>query len=158
MLTMILLIFATLITTPSNLLGGSADTDGVPPKNHPQQPGATLTGKATYYPSVLNGHKTANGETYRSTGHTAASNKLPLGTDVKVTNLKTGKSTQVKINDRGPALGDHRIDLSKGAANQIGLTRHDGTAPVKIKVMRKPTNEDSRASPSSTSNSMETSH
>jgi rare lipoprotein A len=155
MLTTILLIFATLIITPSNSPGGSADTDGVPPKNHHRQPSAILTGKASYYPSGLSGRKTASGEKYRSTGHTAASNRLPLGTDVKVINLKTGKSTQVKINDRGPALGNHRIDLSKEAAKQIGLTRREGTAPVEIKIIRKPPNHNSGVSPSSMSNSME---
>jgi len=158
MLTTILLIFAILIMAPANVLGGSSDTVDVQPKNHRQQPGAVLTGKASYYPSTLSGHKTASGERYRSTGQTAASNTLPLGTDVKVVNQKTGKSTQVKINDRGPALGDHRIDLSKQAANQIGLMRQQGTAPVKIKVIRKPTNDNTGANPSSVSNSMEPHH
>jgi rare lipoprotein A len=96
--------------------------------------GETLTGKATYYPSRLNGHKTSSGETFRQNENTAASNKLPLGTDVKVTNLKNGKSADVTVTDRGAKLGNHKIDLSKKAANEIGLTRKEGTAPVKIKV------------------------
>ncbi|MGA2409975.1 MAG: septal ring lytic transglycosylase RlpA family protein [Candidatus Binataceae bacterium] len=98
-------------------------------------PGETLTGKATYYPSRLNGHKTSSGETFRQNENTAASNKLPIGTEVKVTNLKSGKSTDVRVTDRGTKLGNHKIDLSKKAANEIGLNRKEGTTPVKIKVM-----------------------
>ena len=101
-------------------------------------PGKTLIGKATIYPNRLNGHKTASGGTFNQSDHTAASNKLPLGTDVKVTSLRTGKSTNVKLIDRGPALGGHRIDLSKKAAREIGLTRKEGTVAVKIKVTRTP--------------------
>jgi rare lipoprotein A len=78
--------------------GGSTSSGNV-------TPGKTLTGKATYYPDRLNGHKTARGETFHQSAHTAASNKLPLGTTAKVTNLKTGKSTDVIVTDRGPALG-----------------------------------------------------
>src|SRR3984893_2189737 len=96
--------------------------------------GETLTGKATYYPSRLNGHKTSSGEVFRQNENTAASNKLPLGTDVKVINLKNGKSADVTVTDHGAKLGNHKIDLSKKAANEIGLTRKEGTVPVKIKV------------------------
>jgi rare lipoprotein A len=97
-------------------------------------PGKNFLGKATIYPNRLDGHKTASGETFHQSDHTAASNKLPLGTEVKVTSLRTGKSTNVTLIDRGPALGGHRIDLSKKAAREIGLTRKKGTVPVKIKV------------------------
>jgi rare lipoprotein A (peptidoglycan hydrolase) len=101
-------------------------------------PGETLKGKATYYPNSLNGHKTSSGETFHQNGSTAASNKLPLGTKVKVTNLETGKSTDVKVTDRGPGLGKHKIDLSKKAANEIGLTHKEGKVPVRIKVTQPP--------------------
>ena len=84
--------------------------------------GETLTGKATYYPNRLNGHRTSSGGTFRQNGNTAASNKLPVGTHVKVTNLKNGKSADVTVTDRGAKLGNHKIDLSKKAANEIGLT------------------------------------
>jgi rare lipoprotein A len=158
LLTMTLLMLAALVIMPSNSLGDSARAVGAPRKSHHQRPSAILTGKATYYPNVLSGHKTASGETFRLTGHTAASNRLPLGTDVTVTNLKNGRSTQVKVNDRGPALGNHRIDLSKKPANQIGLTRKEGTAPVTIEVMRQPANRTGRTSPSSATNSTEALH
>jgi hypothetical protein len=78
-------------------------------------PGKTLTGKATYYSDRLNGHETAKGDTFHQSAHTAASNKLPLGTTAKVTNLKTGKSTDVTVTDRGPALGQLKLrDLGHG--------------------------------------------
>lgn len=101
-------------------------------------PGKTLSGKATYYPNRLNGRPTASGDTFHQSHRTAASNKLPLGTTVKVTNIKTGKSTDVTITDRGPALGRRKVDLSKKAAKDIGLTRKEGTAPVKIEVTAPP--------------------
>jgi rare lipoprotein A len=102
------------------------------------QSGQTLTGKATYYPNSLNGHKTSSGQAFHQSGHTAASNRLPLGTHVTVTNPKSGKSTDVKITDRGPKLGNHKIDLSKKAASEIGLTHKEGTVPVKIKIANDP--------------------
>jgi hypothetical protein len=78
-------------------------------------PGKTLIGKATYYSDRLNGHETARGDTFHQSAHTAASNKLPLGTTAKVTNLKTGKSTDVTVTDRGPALGQLKLrDLGHG--------------------------------------------
>lgn len=104
------------------------------------KPGETLTGKATLYPNSLNGRETASGDIFHQSGHTAASNKLPLGTHVKVTNLKNGKSTKVTTNDHGPALGSHKIDLSKRAAEDIGLTGKQGKVPVEIKVIRPPNN------------------
>ena len=119
------------------------------------QPGETLRGKATYYPSSLNGHKTSSGQTFHQNGNTAASNKLPLGTDVRVTNLENGKSTDVTLTDREPKLGNHKIDLSKKAANEIGLTQKEGTVPVKIKVTRTP---DGRTVPSPSTNSAVNAH
>ncbi|GEM_PF-2173788 len=96
--------------------------------------GKTLTGAATVYPDLLNGHKTTSGETFHQTGHTAASNSIPLQSRVKVTNLENGKSTDVKVNDRGPKLGKHKIDLSKKAAHEIGLTAKQGKVPVAVQV------------------------
>ena len=153
-----LLVIAALITVPSNSLAASDSTMDTAPKSHDQQPSAVQTGKATYYPNALSGHKTASGETFHLTGKTAASNKLPLGTHAKVTNLENGRSTHVKVNDRGPALGNHRIDLSKKAAHEIGLTRKEGTAPVKIDVTRKPASRNGPTSPSAVSDSTEALH
>ena len=60
-----------------------------------------------------------------------------------MTNLKNGKSADVTVTDHGAKLGNHKVDLSKKAANEIGLTHKEGTVPVKIKVTR--TAEESRA-------------
>ena len=74
---------------------------------------------ATQYSSGLG---TASGEAFRPDRLTAAHRKLPFGTRVKVTNPRTGATTIVKINDRGPFTRGRDIDLSRGAARAIGLT------------------------------------
>ncbi|MGD0024699.1 MAG: septal ring lytic transglycosylase RlpA family protein [Xanthobacteraceae bacterium] len=74
---------------------------------------------ATQYSSGL---RTASGQPFRSDGLTAAHRKLPFGTRVKLTTPRTGASTMVTINDRGPSTRDRDIDLSRGAARAIGLT------------------------------------
>lgn len=139
-LAIVIIALAIVFATTFNCVAASGgDVDRQPSTAARVVPGKTLTGKATIYPNVCNGRETASGETFHQTDHTAASNKLPLGTDVKVTNLKTGKTTAVTVTDRGPALGTRRIDLSKKAAKEIGLTPKQGIAPVKIKVMHTPT-------------------
>lgn len=73
--------------------------------------------KATYYSDKFNGKRTATGEVFKQTKLTAAHNKIPLGTIVKVTNINNGKSVMVIVNDRGgKKLG---IDLSKSAMKEI---------------------------------------
>jgi rare lipoprotein A len=74
---------------------------------------------ATQYSS---GSGTASGQPFRSGGLTAAHKTLPFGTRVKLTNPRTGASTVVVINDRGPFIRGRDIDLSQGAARAIGLT------------------------------------
>ena len=88
-------------------------------------------GLASWYGRALDRHRTANGEIFDSEKLTAASNSLPMGTRVKVTNLKTGLWVIVKINDRGVLSAGRVIDLSKAAAEQIGLLRM-GVAPVSL--------------------------
>jgi len=126
------------ILTPPRSFAESGGSAGDSSSQRNVAPGQTINGKATYYPNRLNGHKTASGERFHQSGHTAASNKLPLGTKVKVTNVENGKSTEVDVTERGPALGTRKIDLSKKSANEIGITRKQGTAPVKIEVSRTP--------------------
>jgi len=94
-------------------------------------------GKAVYYSSVFNGKKTASGDLYDETKLTAAHRSLPFGTLVKVTNLASGKSVVVKINDRGPfGKKDRIIDLSLAAARKIGMIKA-GVADVKIEIQKK---------------------
>ncbi len=86
---------------------------------------------------VQKGKKTASGEIYDETKLTAAHRSLPFGTLVKVTNLASGKSVIVKINDRGPfGKKDRIIDLSLAAARKIGMVKA-GVAAVKIEVQKK---------------------
>ncbi len=88
-------------------------------------------GEASWYGPGFAGRKTANGERYNPNGLTAAHKTLPLGTMVEVTNLDNEKSVVVRINDRGPYVHGRIIDLSKGAAQKIGMMG-SGTAPVEV--------------------------
>jgi rare lipoprotein A len=98
-----------------------------------QADAAAQTGKASYYKS---GHRTANGERFDPHGYTAAHRTLPFGTKVLVTNVKTGKSVIVRINDRGPFIKNRIIDVSYGAAKVLGMTGA-GVATVKIVPLKK---------------------
>ena len=80
------------------------------------------------------GHITASGERYDPHALTAASKTLPLGSTVLVTNPKTGKSVTVRINDRGPYVRGRSLDLSKRAAEEIGIT-DKGVARVTVKLV-----------------------
>ena len=85
-------------------------------------------GYATWY-GPESGNQTANGERFRPDGITAAHTTLPLPTYVEVTALDTGRRIVVRVNDRGPFAGGSRIiDLSRGAAEQLGV-RAQGVAP-----------------------------
>ncbi len=90
-------------------------------------------GEASFYGKGFHGKKTASGEKFNQHDRTAAHPALPLGSKAKVTNLDTGKSVEVEINDRGPYAKGRDIDLSKKAATQIGMEK-DGVAPVKIEA------------------------
>lgn len=87
-------------------------------------------GTASWYGPGFHGRETASGETFNQNALTAAHRSLPLGSTAVVTNLVTGKSVQVKINDRGPYVRGRKIDLSRAAAQKIGLKK--GVAKVKI--------------------------
>ena len=81
------------------------------------------TGVASYYGKRFHGRLTANGERFDMHALTAAHKTLPFGTMVEVTNPRTGKSVTVRINDRGPFTPGRTIDLSRAAAERIGLVR-----------------------------------
>lgn len=91
-------------------------------------PAAAQCGGASWYALYS---KTASGEMMNPAELTAAHRSLPFGTKVKVTNNSNGRSVTVRINDRGPFIKGRIIDLSKAAANQIGMIR-SGHAPVCI--------------------------
>ena len=79
------------------------------------------TGAASWYGPGFHGKRTANGETFNTHDLTAAHKTLPFGTKVRVTNERTGKSVVVRINDRGPYAHGRVIDLSKAAAEVVGI-------------------------------------
>ncbi len=104
------------------------------------------TGLASWYGEetrrLPGGHMTANGELFNPTGLTAAHKYLPLPIHVQVTNLENGKSIIVRVNDRGPFPSDHNpdsgkriIDLSRGAAEQLGFV-DQGTTRVHVEVIQ----------------------
>lgn len=92
------------------------------------------TGVASYYHDKFNGRKTANGEIFDNEEFTAASRHLPFGTVVKVTNIRNGKSVEVRINDRGPFHKNRALDLSKAAFEEIGDTKK-GHMPVEYEII-----------------------
>ena len=95
-----------------------------------------LYGTASFYHDKFNGRKTANGEIFSQKKMTAACNVLPLGTWIKVTNLRNGKWVYVKTNDRLHPRMKRLVDLSRIAAKKLGYTGH-GLARVKVEVLGK---------------------
>lgn len=87
--------------------------------------------KASWYGPKFHGKMTANGEVYDQMALTAAHKSLSFGTLLKVTNPKNGRSVIVRINDRGPYIEGRDLDLSKGAAIELGILRK-GVARLKI--------------------------
>ncbi len=126
----------------------------VPPSKPPSEPPASLspaqprvqvpagkeaetyseTGTASWYGKDFHGRKTASGETFDMYGISAAHRTLPLGTYIRVTNLDNYKSLKVKVNDRGPFVRNRILELSYGAAKELGFVAQ-GTAPVKIETL-----------------------
>ena len=78
---------------------------------------------ASWYGPQFHGRTTANGEVFNQLAYTAASKSLRFGTLLKVTNLRNNKSVIVRINDRGPYIGGRQLDLSKAAAQALGMVR-----------------------------------
>lgn len=94
-----------------------------------------LYGQASYYASKFEGRKTATGEKFGHSNATAACNVLPLGTWVKVTNLRNGRSIVVRTNDRLHPKTKRIIDLSKSGAQKLGYVKQ-GLTRVKIEVLK----------------------
>lgn len=92
------------------------------------------SGIASWYGPGFHGNRSASGEVFNQNAMTAAHRYLPFGTQVRVTNLNTGQSVVVRINDRGPFSRGRVIDLSAGAARAIGMIG-SGVAPVSLEVI-----------------------
>jgi len=118
----------------------------VAPRSSAKPSGAV---RATYQGAAYAGRRTASGEPYDPDALTAASRTLPIGSSVMVTNPATGRSVKVRINDRGgPGVHGRGLDLSKRAAEEIGMTKK-GLARVKVKRV------DSKPAKSESPNSLE---
>ena len=92
------------------------------------------TGQASWYGEPHHGQKTASGEIYDMRQFTAAHRTLPLGTRLLVTNLRNGRSVEVRVNDRGPIAAGRIIDVSYAAAEELGAVS-DGIFPVRVRVV-----------------------
>jgi rare lipoprotein A len=94
-------------------------------------------GLASWYGPGFHGKRTASGERFDQNELTAAHRQLPLGTEVRVTNLENGRSIVVAVNDRGPDTKGRVIDLSKAAARRLGIIA-DGLAKVRLEATPRP--------------------
>ncbi|MGE5539459.1 MAG: septal ring lytic transglycosylase RlpA family protein [Gemmatimonas sp.] len=104
-----------------------------PPQQSRDQSTFRQEGIASWYGSRHHGLTTASGERFDMNAPTAAHKSLPFGTVVRVTNLDNGRTTKVKINDRGPYVRNRIIDLSSQAARALGM-RERGIARVRIEA------------------------
>lgn len=95
-------------------------------------------GRASFYSPRLAGRLMASGRRFDPGQPVAASRTLPLGTTARVTNLETGRSAIVRIEDRGPVPRDRVVDLAPAVARQIGLDRGEGLAPVVVEPLSMP--------------------
>jgi rare lipoprotein A len=122
------------------LLGGCATGRSAPTPSGPTAPGVQgfeQKGVASWYGRPHHGRRTASGEIYDMNALTAAHRTLPFGTWVRVTNVETGQSIDVRINDRGPFVRNRVIDLSYAAARGVGVAGR-GLATVRLKVIPAP--------------------
>ena len=103
----------------------------------PDHSGKKRIGKASYYHSMFDGRKMANGKRFDANGANAASKTLPLGTVARVTNLANGKSAVVAIQDRGPYVADRIVDLSPKTAEDLGI-KQQGVARVEVSPITVP--------------------
>lgn len=111
-----------------SLLAGCATSHIIDPRGYDE------TGTASYYGARHHGKRTASGEPFDQHGLSAAHRELPFGTRVQVTNLSNDKTVVVRINDRGPHTRGRLIDLSRAAAEQLGMLR-SGTARVRVQAL-----------------------
>ena len=103
-----------------------------PPRQKLDLSGRKRTGEASFYANRFAGRQMADGQRMNPNDDNAASKTLPLGTTAKVTNLETGQSTVVTIQDRGPYVKGRIVDLSPSSAPKIGITRDEGVAKVEV--------------------------
>ncbi len=117
-------------------LHGKAQSRSVSNKIQAKKTTRVFYGQASFYANKFNGRKTASGEIFDQKKFTCACNVLPLGTWIKVTNLKNGRSVIVKINDRIHPKMKRITDLSRGAAQKLGYVSK-GLTRVKVELIDK---------------------
>jgi len=109
-----------------------------PAKPHLDLSGRKRVGKASFYARKFTGRVMADGTRMDPSDDNAASKTLPLGTRARVTNLETGQSATVTIQDRGPYVKGRIVDVSPATARQIGLEKSEGVAKVEVKPIELP--------------------
>ena len=109
-----------------------------PAKPQPDRSGHSRVGVASFYAESFFGREMADGEPMDPGGDNAASRTLPLGTTAKVTNLDSGQSAVVRIQDRGPYAKGRLVDLSPATAQKIGLSRRKGVTRVRVSPIAVP--------------------
>jgi rare lipoprotein A len=117
----------------ATLLAACQSMQTLSPTEH-YRPGPAEIGLASWYGPQLQGKRTASGERFDMNTLTAAHRTLPLNSYARVTNLATGRSVVVRINDRGPYLAHRIIDLSARAARELGI-EEDGVARVRVEPL-----------------------
>ena len=133
------LLASTLGAAPGQQYGPSAKQSKA---NAPKAPATKKVkpyevGEASWYGRQFHGKETASGESYDMFRFTAAHPSLPLGTWVRVTNLRNHKGVIVRVNDRGPVVPGRIMDLSYGAAQVLGF-RGNGVAKVRLDIVQLP--------------------
>ncbi len=137
-----------LLILPMIFSCGKKDFASYPtPEQKPHQPGYTIEGNnqvglASWYGLEEHNNYAASGERFSKYDYTAAHKTLPMGTVVRVTNLENGRDVVVKINDRGPFVGDRIIDLSHAPAQSIDMIQK-GVVKVKVEVVSTPSSKTS---------------
>jgi rare lipoprotein A len=132
------LVFATALgaapgnSTPDSQKGAPGQIQGHKPARPAKKP---QVGRASWYGRIFQNKKTASGEAYDMFDLTAAHRSLPIGSWVKVTDLKTDRTVVVRINDRGPVMPNRIIDLSYEAAKILGMR---GIDRVRLDVLQTP--------------------
>jgi rare lipoprotein A len=121
--------------TPSGTQKAKREAPTPRPQDRSMRP---KVGKASIYADMFANRKMANGRPMDPNGNNAASKTLPLGTRALVTNLQTGKSAEVMIEDRGPYVEGRIVDLSPATAEKIGLEKKQGIATVEVRPMELP--------------------
>lgn len=100
-------------------------------------PGQTWRGIASWYGKEHHGNRTASGAIFDMNGPTSAHRYLPFGTVIQVTNVKNDKSCRLTVNDRGPFIKGRILDVSMGAAKDLGMV-NDGLVEVQITILSLP--------------------